>query len=382
MITKLVASNYRSLGPSTNFQPSRLSFLIGQNGSGKSNILDVLSFVRDAVKHGLPAAIANRNGIDSVRRRSHGRLFDVHIEVELAIEDRPYKYGFVLTGDRREEYKVKSEYAVAHDQKDGIQTFNRVSKSWFASAGFMPNTDEQSLALTALGGTKQFKPLVDFLSGITVYSIFPDTLRVPQSFDSSRPMKEHGQNWVSLLRDLVVRHEDVKGDMVAGLNKLTGDIDDIRVSRAAGYLIAEFRQQAKSGKEKRWFAASQQSDGTLRVAGLLTALLQTPHLPVIGIEEPELTVHPGALPMLYDYLRQASEVSQIFVTTHSPIILDVVDVLNDAIFVVSRADGKTDIHKMTDAQLQPVRDSLLRLGDLFIAGDLQQPSLFDMQPGA
>jgi len=91
-------------------------------------------------------------------------------------------------------------------------------------------------------------------------------------------------------------------------------------------------------------------------------------------------VHPGALPMLYDYLRQTSEVSQIFVTTHSPIILDVVDVRNDAIFVVSRADGKTDIHKMTDAQLQPVRESLLRLGDLFIAGDLQLP-LFDMQQG-
>jgi predicted ATPase len=192
-------------------------------------------------------------------------------------------------------------------------------------------------------------------------------------------MKEHGQNWVSLLRDLV-RQEDVKGDMVAGLNKLTGDIDDIRVSRAAGYLIAEFRQQAKSGKEKRWFAAAQQSDGTLRVAGLLTALLQTPHLPVIGIEEPELTVHPGALPMLYEYLKQASEVSQIFVTTHSPIILDVVDVEKDAIFVVSRCDGKTDIRKIGDAQLKPVRESLLRLGDLFIAGDLQL-SLFDMPPG-
>ncbi len=85
MITKLVASNYRSLGPGVHFQPSRLSFLVGQNGSGKSNILDALSFIRDAVKHGLPAAIANRNGIDSVRRRSHGRLLDVHIEVELTI---------------------------------------------------------------------------------------------------------------------------------------------------------------------------------------------------------------------------------------------------------------------------------------------------------
>jgi len=382
MITKIIASNYRSLGPDACFQPGRLSFLIGQNGSGKSNLLDVLSFVRDAVKHGLPAAIANRNGIESVRRRSHGRgrPFDVQIEIELTIEDSSYAYIFVLTGDRLEEYRVKFEQAIAHNQKSGVQEFRRDGNLWHGPEGVTPYMDEQSLALTALGGTRQFKPLVDFLSNITVYSIFPDTLRVPQSFDSSRPLKEHGQNWVSILRDLV-KQEEVKNDIVAGLNRLTGDIEDIKVSRAAGYLIAEFRQQSKSKKEKRWFDAAQQSDGTLRVAGLLTALLQTPHLPVIGIEEPELTVHPGALPMLYEYLRQASEVSQIFVTTNSPIILDVVDVRNDAIFVVSRANGKTNIHKISDAQLKPVRDSLLRLGDLFIAGDLQL-SLLDMLPGA
>jgi predicted ATPase len=108
----------------------------------------------------------------------------------------------------------------------------------------------------------------------------------------------------------------------------------------------------------------------------LTALVQSPALPVIGVEEPELTVHPGALPMLYDYLRQASEVSQVFVTTHSPIILDVVDVENDVVFVVNRVDGKTDVQKITGRQLEPVRKSLLRLGDLFMSGDLQ-PSLFD-----
>ena len=97
---------------------------------------------------------------------------------------------------------------------------------------------------------------------------------------------------------------------------------------------------------------------------------------MVGIEEPELTVHPGALPMLYDYLQQADEVSQILVTTHSPIILDVVSLEKDAIFVVNRIDGKTDVKKVTDAQLVPVRKGLLRLGDLFISGDLQL-SLFD-----
>jgi len=374
MITELTISNYRSIGPNVTIKPGPLSILIGPNGSGKSNILDVLSFTRDAVTLGLPAAITNRGGIDSVRRRSHGHPFNVEIGLKVQLKQIFADYSFVITGDRLEEYRIKSEKATVYSGKDIIAGFHREGQTWKETAGSVPRMDEESLALTALGGVKGYKPLVDFLSQITVYAIFPDTLRKAQRFDPARPMKRHGENWVSILRELV--KEPSKDDLIVGLRKLTGDIQDVRVTSAAGYLVAEFKQTTKAKKGKRWFAADQQSDGTLRVAGLLTALLQTPPLPVIGIEEPELTVHPGALPMLYDYLQQASEVSQVLITTHSPIMLDVVDVDRDAIFVVNRVGGKTEIKRVTDEQLQPVRQSLLRLGDMFISGELQL-SLFD-----
>ena len=144
-----------------------------------------------------------------------------------------------------------------------------------------------------------------------------------------------------------------------------------RVTSAAGYLVPEFKQKAAHAKAKRWFEAAQQSDGTLRVAGLITALVQKPALSLVGIEEPELTVHPGALPMLYDYLKQSSETSQVIFTTHSPIVRDVVDVENDVLFSVDRRDGVTAIRRLTDEQLAPVRQRLLRLGELFTSGDLQ-----------
>ncbi len=374
MITELTISNYRSVGPNVTIRPGRLSILIGPNGSGKSNILDVLSFVRDAVTLGLPAAITNRGGIDSVRRRSHGHPFNVYIGLKVKLKNGYADYSFEITGDRLEEYRVKSEKAVVYSDRGIIGEFYREGQEWIKVTGAKPRIDEESLALTALGGATNYKPLVDFLSQITVYAIFPDTLRKAQRFDPARPMKRHGENWVSILRELA--REPAKDDLITGLHKLTGDIKDVRVTSAAGYLVAEFKQSTKARKSKRWFAADQQSDGTLRVAGLLTALLQNPPLPVIGIEEPELTVHPGALPMIYDYLRQASEVSQVIITTHSPIMLDVVDVNRDAIFVVNRVEGKTDIKQVTDEQLQPVRQSLLRLGDMFVSGELQL-SLFD-----
>jgi len=376
MIEKLIVSNYRSLGPGIAIRPGQLSVFVGPNGSGKSNVLRALIFVRDAVIHGLPATVTHDNGIDSVRRRSTGHPFNVHFEVHLSLPSGPASYKFIIAGSRLEEYRVKSEEA--HVQTDGhAHHLRREGDHIEGPPGIAPRLDEQSLALTSLGGTREFKPLVDALAGMTVYSVFPDVLRAPQKFDSARPMKEHGENWVSTLRELI-RDKATKDDLVRGLNKLTGDIEDVRVTSAAGHLIAEFKQQVKSRKAKRWFAAAQQSDGTLRVAGLLTALLQRPHLPVIGIEEPELTVHPGVLPLLRDYLRQSSEDSQVLVTTHSPIVLDLLDIERDAFFVVDRVDGKTQVKQVSTAQVRPVRDQLMTLGDLFVSGDLQL-SLFEDQ---
>ncbi len=370
MLRQLRISNYRSLGRDVTMDFGRISALIGPNGSGKSNVLDALGFVRDAVLQGLPAAITRREGIDSIRRHSSGRPYNVSISLEMALESGPTSYAFEITGDRTEEYRVKSESAAvtAGNERYG---FRREGSEWEGPDGYAPRRDDEALELTALAGDTRFKPLADFLGRMCVYSIFPDVLRAPQAFDPTSPMKRHGENWVSILRELLKKDE--KKDLISGLHKLTGDIEDTRVTSAAGFLVAEFKELVPHdrNKKRKWFAAGRQSDGTLRVAGLLTALLQKPTLPVVGIEEPELTVHPGALPMIYDYLLQASEVSQVIITTHSPIILDVVDAERDHIFVVERRAGQTCVRRVSDKQLEPVRENLLSLGDLYLSGDLQ-----------
>ena len=376
MIKLLQVSNYRSLGNDVRLPLGPFNILVGPNGAGKSNVLDVLSFVRDAMLYNLPAAVTHRGGIDSVRRRSDGRPFDMKIELDVTIKQYSAKYSFVVTGDRLAEYRVKAESAIiAH--KDETAKFTRRGTEWIGPSGLHPRQDDESLVLPTLGGDQRFKALVDFLSRISIYSVFPDTLRMPQKFDPSQPMKTHGENWVSILRESV-KTPEVLEDLVKGLNKLTGDIEDIRVKSAAGYLVVEFAQPQRKKKGKRWFPADLQSDGTLRFAGILTALLQTPPVPVIGIEEPELTVHPGAIGMLYEYLCQASDFSQVIISTHSPLVLDVANIERDSVFVVARQNNETRVRRMNETILEPVRASLMSLGDLMINGDLQLSLFGDM----
>lgn len=128
-------------------------------------------------------------------------------------------------------------------------------------------------------------------------------------------------------------------------------------------------RHGKGGNRERWFDASQESDGTLRCAGILTALLQSPPLTLVGAEEPELTVHPGAIPVLYDFFRQAAQHSQVLLTTHSPELLDLLEV--DEVRVVERKEGITHVAPLAEEQREAVKSSLLTAGELMRAEGLR-----------
>lgn len=362
------ASNYRSLGRDQALDLGHFTVLVGPNGSGKSNIVDVLSFVRDAMRMGLSGAITDRGGVAAIRRWSPGRPYNVSIALDVETEGWSGTYSFEITGDRKEEFRVKSEEATLHraGQSSG---FTVEHGEWSGPEGLDPKSSETSLALPTVAGDERFGGLYDLLASPVIYSIFPDTLRRPQKYSPEKPMQRHGENWVSILRDQDV--ESWKPEIVAALGRLTGDIDDVKVSKAASYLVAQFRH-ASNGKGN-WFDAGQESDGTLRVAGILSALLQEPPLPLVGVEEPELTVHPGALPLLMDYLRQASRRSQVLLTTHSPELLDHVDA--QEVRVVQKSEEGTIVRPMAPDQLDAVRRGLLGLGELMTTEGLRQQEL-------
>jgi len=368
MIRTLTVSNYRSLGEEVQIRFGQLTVLVGPNGSGKSNVMDALRFVADAVQMGLSGAITSRHGIGAVRRWSGGHPFNVRIHLEMALDGGPASYSFELTGSSAEEYEVKSEEGVVVQGSEQIR-FHVESGVWREGPeGLRPPLDRKSLAMQLVGGDARFQPLAHALQNIAVYAIFPDTLRVPQMYSPQKPMNRHGDNWVSILKDQP--EETWKPELIAALQKLTGDMRDLKVVRAANFLVTQFAH-ASPNKKPKWFDAAQESDGTLRVAGIITALLQDPAVPVIGIEEPELTVHPGAIPLLYDYLVQAMRRSQVIVTTHSPELLDCID--PEAIRVVMRDEsGVTSVASMASSQREAVRQRLMTLGDVLRVEGLQQ----------
>ncbi|MBL7690385.1 MAG: AAA family ATPase [Flavipsychrobacter sp.] len=363
MIKKLTVSHYKSLGTNTEIDLDNITVFVGQNGSGKSNIIDVFKFISDAMRIGLEGAITKRHGIKAVRKWSSGKPNNISIRLDLVEPTFTGYYQFDIGSHSKHEYTVKHESANITYSNGHSYQYTIVDQNWaIRPDNLQPNLSPLTLALPLISGDERFKPLENALRNISIYNIYPDTLRAPQKYDPSRPMEEHGINWVSILKD-----QDTttwKDDLIRGLSKLTGEIDDVEIKQISGYLLTRFRHGVSGeSKKAKFFESTQESDGTLRVAGIITALLQTPILPLIGIEEPELTIHPGAVGLIYDYIIQASRHSQILITTHSPEVLDCFN-NSDVIRVVSKRNSTSIVSKMKEEQIGSVKSGLLTLGEL------------------
>ena len=111
------------------------------------------------------------------------------------------------------------------------------------------------------------------------------------------------------------------------------------------------------------------SDGTLRALGVLVALFQRPAtdgraVRLVGIEEPETALHPGAAAVLRSALFEASRHTQVIVTSHSPDLLDDKGISAENIVSVISRGGETILGPVDEASRTSIRDQLFTAGEL------------------
>ena len=142
------------------------------------------------------------------------------------------------------------------------------------------------------------------------------------------------------------------------------------MSPAGSYLVVEVAHDDNlEGNTTRWFDLSSESDGTLRLIGLLVAFLQQPSPTLFAVEEPEMNVHPGAMAMLVDTMTEATGKGQVLVTTHSPDLINMVPI--DCIRAVSSDGGSTKVGRVAQHQMDSIVEELFSAGELHSTEGLQ-----------
>ncbi len=383
MLESLHLKNFLSFGPES--QPvdlRKLNVLIGPNGSGKSNFPEGLALLQAAPSK-LTRPIRDGGGVlDWLWKAPGVRSSGVcaSLDAVFIYPGKPnlrHVIKFSESGGRfyLEDERVENENPLPGYPQGDVFFFYRFQNGQPAlnvAKGGKRHLEREEvkpeLSILALRRDPINYPELTFLAKeeekIRLYREWSfgryNVPRLPQKPDApSDFLEEDGSNLGLVLNNL---DPPAKKQVVEALRELYDGIDDYEIKIIGGNAQVFLQEQ------DRLIPATRLSDGTLRYLSLL-AVLCHPTPPLVAIEEPELGLHPDALPTLAKLLREAGERTHLVVTTHSPILVEAFNDTPESVLVCERDDDGTSIYRLESDDLGQWLHKY-SLGQLWMRGDL------------
>lgn len=395
-LTHIQMRHYKSLADVHVSLHPNVTVVVGPNAVGKSNFVDALRFLRDAVKDDLDHAVVSRGGLNRVRQNSFSRPFNFGISIETLqsfddCQGQAAAYSVDIASTTGGNFRVEQEDATCfrevtyrddeHNYKTSLVSngFTRNKAGEVVEKDVSPANpfhvgDADQMALGMPRGDYAFGSLGEelntYIRNWKFSALYPITLRQLTTPDKDASLREDGSNWASVIR---AAKRSAKGKkslerIYEMMQVVLPDFREVTVSTVGGYLVPKFHF-GTSPADSRAFDPVQLSDGTLRIFGILLSLYQSPAPTLMVVEEPEQTVHPGVLSMLAEAFKEVSEVTQVIVTTHSPQLID--HFSPDNVRVVTMNSGLTEIAPIKHSQQEAVKQGLMGLGEFMAAEGLQ-----------
>jgi predicted ATPase len=389
-LTRVVLKNYKSIGV-CDVRLGPLTYLVGANGSGKSNFLNALSFAKDALSRSLDIAIRERGGLREIQQRNSasGRPRHFAIALDLMLRDgRIGYYAFEIGSIVGGAYAIQNESCrIYPGEPNGKESYFHIHHKGKvdSSVAQFPAVLPDRLALVALSGIAEFRELYESLCQMRFYNLEPRRMRGPQDPRDGSTLELDGGNISSVIGYLERNSPQAKALIEEYLSKVVPSINKVTKIAVGPYETLEFQQTTVDGNRPLKFTAQNMSDGTLRALGVLTALFQSgakesPSL--IGIEEPETALHPGASAALREALSIAAQHTQVIVTSHSPELLDSSEIGENELRFVELHSGESLIGTIDEASRNILKDRLFSAGELLRLNQLApDPEVFEAMKG-
>ena len=409
-LIELNIKNYKSLGD-VHFRPTPLSVLVGPNGSGKSNFASALSFLAEVYEFGLETAVRRKGGFENIVMRTGERRsleFSILIEIEkhedlddlfdqeevgigvaklLNIKTHFINHTFTLkeAGKKKFEYAIKqeslsivaamqggnskellnvnrefNEVKVKHDK-----VFSFVSKVWLLDEAI--DTGEinfpQNLLVHSSSGFFGF--LNKTINKWVAYQLNPLSVRQPGSPTPNPEISAYGDNLPSLVDWLKTNHSSEWSSVLHIMQSVLPTLADITTDYLHNRRLGLFFFEEASSQP---WNSEEVSDGTIITLSLLCAIFD-PRKQLMLIEEIENSLHPWALRTLLEEIRKQTDQKNIILTTHSPLVLDML--YPKEIWCLSKPGNETHLDKLIDLAPEIEQDwerGNIRISDYLDAG--------------
>lgn len=389
LLSQLKLSGFLSFKPASEALELRaLNLLIGPNGAGKSNLVEAFSVLR-AVPRDLPLPIRQGGGVKDWLWGGEQLAGPSTLELVLTagaigpqMPSLRYRLSFGAQGDAFVVLDERLENE--HSKKAGHKPYFYFG---YENGRPMLNVRDQQGSLRARElRREEIDPTQSILSQRRDPDAYPEVTALAAmlakiciyrnwSFGPDAPIRAScradvrvdilSEDFDNLPARLLTLRKDrnVTRRIVEHLSDLSPAFKDFEVFPEGGQLQLYLSEGTHRTPARRL------SDGTLRFLSLLAILLDPSPPPVLVIEEPELGLHPDTLPVIRDLLLDASQRTQLVVTTHSTVLVDSFTNHSEAVLICDKVDGATVIDRLDPAQIEQWREHG-SLGSLWMSGQL------------
>ena len=314
------------------------AFIIGPNASGKSNLLDVFRFLHDlvAVGGGFQQAVRTRGGVSSLRCLAARRYPDISITVRIGDgdPDTHWVYGLRFKQDNQRRPQVSQEIV-----RIGGQTLlDRPTKDDVADPDRLSQT-----FLEQVNVNRDYRGIADFFRLVSYRHIVPQLVREPDR-SVGRSNDPFGGDFLEQIAGTNERTQQARLRRISEAIKVAvpqlQDLELYRDDRGTPHLRGRYNHWRPRGA---WQSEDRLSDGTLRLLGLLWAVLDGSG-PLL-LEEPELSLHQEVVRLLPQVFAGAQRRNgrQMLISTHSQDLLMDEGIGLDEVFYLRPGDSGTEV---------------------------------------
>jgi predicted ATPase len=383
LLQKLRLTNFLSYGPEgTEVELEPLNVLIGPNGSGKSNLIEAIGLLK-AAPTDISAPIQAGGGMPEWPWKGAGSSAEIELTVQATVSNPegkgPLKYSVQLAsvGQQLRVVDESIEDAAGADYYYRYQRGKPVLRTVGPKGRSVQSVDPKHIDTTKSILSQRKDPVhypeLDYLANaLSQIGLFRDCnlgrkspLRGPQRADLTASfLLEDAKNLGMVVNDLLNR-PPTKRRLVAELKRFSEQVEDITTKIVAGTVETSFHERGFRDSTP----SMRLSDGTLRCLFLLTILCHPAPPPLVCIEDPEVALHPDVLPRLADLLVEASEKTQLVVTTHSDVLVSALSHVPEAVIVCERDDDGSHLTRLDADRLEHWLKKYT-LGELWMSGEI------------
>jgi predicted ATPase len=334
----VTVKGFKSISSIEKLALAPVNVLIGANGSGKSNFIEVFSFLHAMREGGLQQYVRRAGGAEQLLH--FGSKVTKEIEIEISFNEQVNQYRILLRPTNDDTLYPADERTYYWDKSRHTRPF---------SDSLSPREEGQEAGISNPQAPRVAGWIRHRLGMWRLYHVHDTSqtspMRKTTQLNDNEFLRPDGSNLPSFLYLLKRKYPEQYWLIVRSIRRVAPFFDDfnLRPDRLNEETIRLAWKHKNSGQ---YFGPSALSDGTLRFIVLATLFLQPEEFrpSIILVDEPELGLHPYAITLLASLVRQASAGGQVILSTQSALLLDHFD--PSEVLVAERADSCTNLTRL------------------------------------